>query len=195
MVSELAGGGAPLHGERLALDLANTSYAARGRPVEGLRSAEHLGAWLRDVRPRLEVAVGDADLLAVTEADVEAAIRLRTAIRALAGAATSGDELPDEAVATVNAFARTAPHWRELRPEPKPHVELHGPATPVAAALAAVAEDAVALFGGPDRLELRPCSGPGCVLFFLRSAARREYCSSGCGNRARAARHYARTRG
>jgi predicted RNA-binding Zn ribbon-like protein len=43
------------------------------------------------------------------------------------------------------------------------------------------------------RQELRACQGPGCVLFFIRDR-RREWCSHGCGNRARAARHYARAR-
>ncbi|MFD2356647.1 CGNR zinc finger domain-containing protein [Nonomuraea ferruginea] len=30
------------------------------------------------------------------------------------------------------------------------------------------------------------------MLYFLRDTPRREWCSAGCGNRARAARHYAK---
>ncbi|MFI6847287.1 CGNR zinc finger domain-containing protein [Kitasatospora sp. NPDC050467] len=45
---------------------------------------------------------------------------------------------------------------------------------------------------GPDR---RPAGlpGPGCVLYFVKKHPRREWCSAGCGTRARAARHYERT--
>ncbi|MGW3040938.1 CGNR zinc finger domain-containing protein [Kitasatospora sp. NPDC001159] len=42
---------------------------------------------------------------------------------------------------------------------------------------------------------LRACHGPGCVQFFVKDHPRREWCGPGCGNRARAARHYHRQRG
>jgi predicted RNA-binding Zn ribbon-like protein len=60
--------------------------------------------------------------------------------------------------------------------------------------LARIAEEAVDLFAGPLRADLRVCRGPGCVLYFLRDHPRREWCSAGCGNRARVARHYHRHR-
>jgi hypothetical protein len=41
---------------------------------------------------------------------------------------------------------------------------------------------------------LRACGAPGCVLMFLKDHPRREWCSNACGNRARQARHYDRTR-
>ena len=66
---------------------------------------------------------------------------------------------------------------------------------PALAAVAAIAEEAVALFAGPDRLLLRACRAPGCVLYFVRNHPRREWCSDGCGNRARVARHYHRHHG
>ena len=50
------------------------------------------------------------------------------------------------------------------------------------------------LFGGPDRLLIRSCPAPGCVLYFLREHPRREWCSTTCGNRVRAARHYDRSK-
>lgn len=64
---------------------------------------------------------------------------------------------------------------------------------PVAAVLSALAEDAIILFGGPSRHKVYACQGPGCMLHFVRET-RREWCSGGCGNRARAARHYAKAR-
>ncbi|WP_125778419.1 CGNR zinc finger domain-containing protein [Antribacter gilvus] len=45
------------------------------------------------------------------------------------------------------------------------------------------------------RPRLGACHGPGCVLYFERVPARREWCSAGCGNRARVARHYRKHKG
>ncbi len=60
--------------------------------------------------------------------------------------------------------------------------------------LGALAGDAIELLTSPHREQLRLCGAPGCVLMFLKEHPRREWCSDGCGNRARQARHYARTR-
>jgi predicted RNA-binding Zn ribbon-like protein len=60
--------------------------------------------------------------------------------------------------------------------------------------LSALAADTIRLLTGPERDEIRACGAPGCVLVFLRRHPRREWCSAACGNRARQARHYARSR-
>lgn len=177
-------GGAPLLGEPLPVELANTSYAVRGRPREGLQTPRQLGTWLREVG----LAAGE-----VGPGDLAAALSLRDAIRTVAAATVRGDPLPAAAVATVNRFAASPARWRELRADPEPHVAARTSGTATAAALSSIAAQAVELFGGPRRHDLRACQGPGCVLFFVRDG-RREWCSHGCGNRARAARHYARTR-
>ncbi|GAA4921437.1 CGNR zinc finger domain-containing protein [Nonomuraea thailandensis] len=193
-MAHLAGGGAPLLGEPAPIELGNTSYAARGRPKEGLQSAEHLAAWLRDMRPRLAVTLTDADLDGVTDDDLHAARELRDVIRSLAAAAVAGREPDPGEVETLNRHAGRAPRWRELRTTPEPRVVVRTAGRPVAAALGWLAEEAVGLFAGPLRGELRACHGPGCVLHFVRDSPRREWCSPGCGNRARAARHYAKVR-
>jgi predicted RNA-binding Zn ribbon-like protein len=61
--------------------------------------------------------------------------------------------------------------------------------------MAAFAADAIALITGPGRDRLHHCSAPGCVLAFLGADPRRRWCCDACGNRARQARHYRRTRG
>ncbi|MEV0143741.1 MULTISPECIES: CGNR zinc finger domain-containing protein [unclassified Nonomuraea] len=193
-VAHLTDGGAPFLGEPPAIELGNTSYAVRGRPKDGLRSVEHLAAWLRDMRPRLAVGLADADLHGVTDHDLNLARELRDAIRTLAAAAVNDRALDPDMVATLNRHAGRTPRWRELRSTPEPHTTECTAGRPVAAALAAVAEDAVDLFGGPLCHQLRACQGPGCILYFVRDTPRREWCSPGCGNRARAARHYAKVR-
>jgi predicted RNA-binding Zn ribbon-like protein len=67
-------------------------------------------------------------------------------------------------------------------------------ASPIRSMLAELAQQAVELFTGPMAVNLRSCNAPGCVLFFVKSHPRREWCSPGCGNRVRAARHYRRIR-
>ncbi|GGO60544.1 CGNR zinc finger domain-containing protein [Nonomuraea cavernae] len=193
-VANLADGGAPVLGEPLPLEFGNTVYAVRGRPRDGLETAEHLAAWLRDVRARLAVALSDDDLRGVTDDDLISGRELRDAIRLLADAAVAGQDADPDAVATLNRHARQTPRWPQLRITPEPHVAVGTAGRSVAAVLTALAEDAIHLFGGPLRHEIHACHGPGCVLYFVRDSSRREWCSPGCGNRARAARHYAKVR-
>ena len=60
--------------------------------------------------------------------------------------------------------------------------------------LAQVADQSVGLLAGQDAARLRACYAPGCVLYFVKTHPRREWCSVACGNRVRAARHYQRAR-
>src|SRR5215468_5564987 len=108
----LAGGGAPLLGEPLPLELGNATYAARGLPLDGLTTPAHLGAWLRDVRPRLSFRLTDAQLLSCTNEDLAAARDLRDCIRALADAAVRGTRPLASTVAALNAHVRAAGRWR-----------------------------------------------------------------------------------
>lgn len=131
--------------------------------------------------------------------------RLRDALRALA-AATTGDTRPAAvrdgdgpvaAAAAVDRACAQAPSWSHLAWPPDstgntPVRTLRSAHSPAAAALSLVAEDAARLFAGDGRTALRACHAPGCVLYFLRTNPRREWCSPGCGNRARVARHYQR---
>ncbi|WP_440101770.1 CGNR zinc finger domain-containing protein [Streptosporangium sp. H16] len=45
---------------------------------------------------------------------------------------------------------------------------------------------------GPRREDLRACTAPRCVRYFVKKHGRQEWCKPSCGNRARAARHYRR---
>ncbi|MEV0588111.1 ABATE domain-containing protein [Nonomuraea sp. NPDC050310] len=171
----------------LAVALANTVRASTG---DALAGPDGLAAWLREVRPRLRTPVTEADLDAITERDAAAARRVRDAVRALmAGAAE-----PDGHVAELNAACRAAPRWHELVWGEPPALATRTAQPAVPSALAEVAEQAILLLSGPDRELVRPCGAPGCVQFFLKEHPRREWCSAGCGNRVRVARHYARSR-
>ena len=190
----LEGGGAPMLGERLPIELANATYAVRGRLVDGLQTIEHVAAWFRDNRNRFAAPFDDKDLLRVTAQDLAATRALRDAIRTLAGIAACGGDVPQEAVQTINEQVRAAPRWRELSWGEGPQVLACTSVDLLGTARAEIAQQAVDLFGGPDVEQVRACHAPGCVLYFLKDHPRREWCSAACGNRARAARHYERSK-
>jgi predicted RNA-binding Zn ribbon-like protein len=77
-----------------------------------------------------------------------------------------------------------APTARLLSAENDPKVRL----------VAALARAAIDFLGGPQREQLRACTAPRCVRYFVKSHGRQEWCKPSCGNRARAARHYRRQR-
>jgi len=183
---------APVLGEPLPLELANTRFAHRGHEHDGLREPADLTRWLGQVRERLPVAPTDADLDAIGPAELAAARALRDALRTLLEAATAGTAPDADAAEVVNRAVRAAPRWRELVTEPEPASVVRTAAPLVPSALAAIADEAVRLLTGPDAAALRACAAPGCMLFYRKDHPRRAWCSPHCSNRVRAARHYAR---
>jgi predicted RNA-binding Zn ribbon-like protein len=122
---------------------------------------------------------------------------LRDALRVLAADRTSDprpvaaghDDRVADAVATLNAAAALAPGWPTLVDG---SLVWASDAGGEAREVGLLAGEAVRfLASGP---ELRACLAPGCVLYFVKDHPRRAWCSTGCGNRERAARHYARQR-
>src|SRR5688572_16736029 len=149
---------APLLGEPLPLELANTRFAHRGHEHEGLREPADLAAWLRHVRERLPARLPDRDLDAVGPEELAAARALRDALRTLFTAATAGTSPDPDAAEIVNRAVRGAPSWRELTTDGELATVPRTAATPVSAALAAIADEAVGLLTGPDAAALRACA-------------------------------------
>jgi predicted RNA-binding Zn ribbon-like protein len=177
-------------GEPLPLELANTLHGRFGGR-DGLRTVAQLAEWLGRMRPRLETPLTEQDLHGVEPGQLALARDLRGCVRELAASGTA----PRSAVIDrLNRLARTAPRWRELRWNGELYAEARTSAPPVTAAICEVADAAVELLSGPRRDDVRQCEAPGCVLLFLRTHPRRAWCSPGCGNRVRAARHYERMR-
>ncbi|MBC9719355.1 ABATE domain-containing protein [Streptomyces sp. TRM66268-LWL] len=184
----------PQLGDPLPVELANATYAVRGRLQDGLRTVEQLAQWLAGVHDRLAVPLTEADLRSVGEADLARAREIRDAVRDIAVHAVREERPAPGPLRTLNRHAAAAPCRRELRWAESPRAVVRGDGPAVTVVLGAIAQDAVDLFAGPRLADLRACHGPGCVLFFVKDHPRREWCSPGCGNRARAARHYARVR-
>jgi predicted RNA-binding Zn ribbon-like protein len=202
--------GAPLLGEPLPVELMNTIWADRGGVHDALATRADVLSWMQAIS-RLQ-ARNDVDLghrlqqIAPRELNelVPALRALRDALRRLAAEqtvdprerATSAIEHLEQAVDVVNRAASAAPHWSRLEwsvggPGRFPCTTARG----ADAIQAAIAEQAIDLFTGDLRHELRACLAPRCVLYFVRQHSRREWCSTACGNRARMARHYQRHAG
>ena len=144
-------------------------------------------AWLAALADRLPVDAG-----ATHDARVDDLVALRAAVRAALHAALERRPVPDESLAELNRTSGASPESLQLGrhgPETRYHAQ---DATDVV--LGVIASSTIALVGGSQAGDLRACGAPGCVLMFVKDHPRREWCSTACGNRARQARHYARTK-
>jgi predicted RNA-binding Zn ribbon-like protein len=188
------------------VELMNTVWADRHGVHDALADLDDTRAWLHAVSDRL-------DLLPPVELDASQPgaerlsrrlRRLRDALRRLAAEATVDPRSAaapatvdlDTAVAVVNETAGAAPRWSALTwsPGTPPSRQTRTGGSAADAAVSAIAEEAVHLFTDLGERLLRACLAPGCVLYFVKDHPRREWCSTACGNRARAARHYHRHR-
>jgi predicted RNA-binding Zn ribbon-like protein len=174
--------------------LMNTIWADRFGVYDALTTTANLHTWLAAARPDDPVPTPDLR-------DLERFRALRDGLRRLAALLT-GDTRTivasettdiDQAVADVNNAAAHAPTWPQLaHRDGQLHLAAAGRATATHQALSKIAHESIGLLTGEDRVRLRACYAPGCVLYFVKDHPRREWCSTACGNRARAARHYQR---
>ncbi len=150
-------------------------------------------------------ATGD---LVVDEELRQAVVGVRRAVRALFARVVSPAPpspadahrlLPvEEALRLLNAAAAREPVAPQLRwpAEEQPTAGLlSAEDDPGVRLVAALARDAVDFLSGPQREHLRACRAPRCVRYFVKSHGSQAWCKPSCGNRARVARHYERTRG
>ncbi|MFJ3933547.1 CGNR zinc finger domain-containing protein [Streptomyces sp. NPDC090029] len=172
----------PFVGEPFALDLLNTRWQEHGRQEDLLDTPAGLHVWLAGHGLAERFPAGAESLQAV-----------RTTRRALAAAvaepgspdaARQVDEILDHGRVRLTLDAEgpgeraefTDPHW--------------------GAAWTAAQDYRRLLATAPDRIRL--CDQPDCIRYFLDTSRNgtRRWCSMAlCGNRAKAARHYARSRG
>jgi predicted RNA-binding Zn ribbon-like protein len=183
----------PLRGEPLAVELHNTLYATGGEIVDSLADGPQARAWLDAIAPRLP----HGELPAGRWPGAGELVVLRTAVRAALQAAVDRIGPEPAVLAEINAAAARAPRsptvvWRPGAAAAR-GTDHHG-ASRADAVIGAMARDAIDLLTGSRRADLRTCRAPGCVLMFLTDHPRRAWCCAACGNRARQARHYARTR-
>lgn len=172
----------------------DTVWADREGLHDDLATPAHATAWL--------VRLGHTELPKLTSKHASDLRSLRDALRRLAAHRTEDSRdrakspmLLEDAVELVNSISGA--------PAPGPQLLMSGPAGfekategchRVEDVLRVLAREGIEALTPPDGLPLRACLAPSCVLYFVQDHPRRAWCSAACGNRARAARHYARTR-
>lgn len=184
----------PLPGEPLALDLLDTQFMVEGQPVDLLDTPSTLAAWLHhavgpDTAGTSSAAGGGAARLG------EALVESRAAIRSVAAASADGVAPPDDARLALNAVLARGRARRILGPGGRPHVVVEAESPAWRPAVLAAYDMLDLLEDRADRI--RQCEHGRCVLWFLdtsRNGTRRWCTMARCGNRAKAERHYRRTR-
>jgi predicted RNA-binding Zn ribbon-like protein len=186
----------------LGIELANTLMWRGSSPEETLHGPDDLLGWLASAKalPRAAVA-GLRKWFAARPGDAAAvfdeAIELREIIYALLHSAASDSAPAPGDLRRFNRALASAPvresleranggfGWRvEVRPA-------------AAAMLAAALWSAADILAGADRARLRECANHRCLWLFLDDSKNRtrRWCSmQSCGNRAKAHRHYLRSR-
>lgn len=160
----------PLRGEPLSLDLVNTWWVDAGGPRDLFDDARGVQEWLTEH--------------GYTQGSETALRQARAALRAVL---ERGDRDP------LNALLARGTRTPVLGPEgPGETVDVDAEWRP---AWDAAVDHLRLLVDRPDRV--RRCAHPACVLYFYdtsRNGTRRWCSMEACGNRAKAGRHYARTR-
>ncbi|GAA1566836.1 hypothetical protein GCM10009804_24380 [Kribbella hippodromi] len=172
----------------VALDFANSVIALPGgQYVDLLGSPASVNAWLS----AHTLAPEDADVQELCATQLRA---LREHIRSLfAARATDVPALP-AAVDAVNSALTLVPTTALLRWDDKtgPYRQAPCPTNEILDhALATLAANAADLLTAPEADLLTTCTATPCNRYLLRHG-RTHWCSTRCGNRARAARSYAR---
>ncbi|MYX37133.1 hypothetical protein GTY85_27585 [Streptomyces sp. SID8377] len=171
-----------------ALDLVNSVVTLPGgRSLDLLATPSGTEQWL--------TAHGLASTGAgLQEGDAERLRALRAHIRSVIVSKVHGHPASEADLQAVNDALTRAPAAPLLRWDPA--LGLHRKAVRrdsgiLDHALARLAADAADLLTGPDAERLTACDSAPCSRYLLRHG-RRHWCSTRCGDRARAARAYAR---
>lgn len=180
----------PIRDEPLPIELHNTLYAVRGEPLDGLADPPGLRAWLSALGDGLPVAVESVDGRRFEELH-----SLRASVCEALHAAVERRAMSEPTLAHLNELSARSLRSRYMtqRGAARASEFRHHALTATDMLLGVIAVSTIELVSGPHAADLRVCGAPGCVLMFVKDHPRREWCSAACGNRARQARHYARS--
>jgi predicted RNA-binding Zn ribbon-like protein len=188
---------------RLWLDFVNTDAAAQMPGGDLLRDFEALLTWLQQQLAVDEERAAGIRRRAVLQPAAAAATlvdarRVRAALRALAERGETSERVRDDAVVEINRVLGRSAGTRRLDPDPDGgYARSFVPTGDAFAGLMIpIVESAADTLIGEELPRVRRCADPRCHRVFLDSTKNglRRWCDMGtCGNRAKAARHRART--
>ena len=166
----------------LCLEFANTRYwRGQATPTETLNAPAGLATWLKT--PKVPAAK-----------EFDLAIGLRETLYRLFDAQAQGKPAPSRDLEALNQALASAPARTALkRGRDGYDWDIDARSATALALLAPVLWSAGDLLAGPRLDRVRRCANPECGWLFLDDsrAGKRRWCSmSACGNRAKARRHY-----
>lgn len=171
-----------------SLALANSALALPGgHHLDLLGTPEAVNTWLAD----RGLAPAESDMREMCAAQLRS---LREQIRTLLASRVAGLPAIPAAVTAINDAMSRVPTAPLLQWDDKtgPYRTAAHPTTAIVDhALASLAADAADLLTSDDAERLTACDSPPCQRYLIRHG-RRHWCSTRCGDRARAARAYAR---
>ena len=183
----------------LCIDFANTRYFRGSEPVETVHDFSEMVRWC-DTNAMLGREAAEPALQWSEKHGREAAaifddaIALRETIYRICFALADGKTPEARDVAAINASLDRAPERRVLAHHEKTFGwRIDRDALNAAGLLATVLWSAGDLLAGPRLDRVRRCANPECGWLFLDDsrAGKRRWCSmQSCGNRAKARRHY-----
>lgn len=166
---------------RLCLDFIATVGDREHMAFDRWRDTQDLGHWCIE-----------AGLMAhaprVSDAQIDAARRLRETLHRLVTAALAGGQANPIDLHLLNAAARSPAFIPELQAIGRPQRWTSD--APYEAVLASVARDAIDLLAGPAIKRLRKCADDHCSVLFVdmsRPGKRRWCAMNGCGNKVKKA--------
>lgn len=190
--------------EDVSVDFVNTRYwRGRETPVEDLNGPEDLLRWAGGpggIDATIASAFRGRWATHPREADTAfaSAIEVREALLRLFGSAPAGKAAPADLVVFNAALAAAAPRSRIALHDGRLVWTAEALCADAAGLLSPVLWSAADLLAGPRLARVRQCDNPECRWVFLddSKSGNRRWCSmASCGNRAKAHRHYLKSKG
>jgi predicted RNA-binding Zn ribbon-like protein len=176
-------------GEHPALDFVNTEIILHGERVDLLGGETDLMRWI--VESGLATP---SQLRGKGGRWLRDAKALRAGLRRIFERLAAGEPLRAADLEGINqVLEESEAHLRVSLRDDRPHMEMSFRRQPSPAFL--IARAAAEFLSTADLSLVRRCEGAGCILLFhdtTKSHTRRWCSMAGCGNRAKAAAHYAR---
>jgi predicted RNA-binding Zn ribbon-like protein len=170
--------------DTVALDLVNTRRA----DGDVIATPDGLAAWLAGQGDRVPAPDGP-----VGDDAVAAAHAVRGNLATLLTSLRTGSRPSATALASLNRSAQSAARYAALDwAGGRPTAVTTWSGSYPARLRAHLATAAIGFLDNLDADTLRQCGAPDCVVLFMPTHPRRQWCSPACGNRVRVTRYYHR---
>jgi predicted RNA-binding Zn ribbon-like protein len=192
-----------LVGERLCLDFVNTLIVEGGSTVDLLGSFDDLTEWCASAEilsaSRAREMTGRWSGTREAERTFAHAVHLRATLGAMVERIASGrHRVPQSGLDAINGVLHTvAGELTIVRTREGYDTRFRTRLSEPPDLLVPIAQSAADLLSSDDLTLVKKCQNPQCILHFYdttKNHARRWCSMSGCGNRAKVAAHYQRTR-